>query len=78
MRRAAVSIPSNIAEGRNRGSKKDFRQFLIIAFGSANELETQLLITRNLTYATDAQTGRIEKLLTEICKMLSSMINKLN
>ena len=40
MRRAAVSIPSNIAEDRNRGSRKDFRQFLLIAFASANELET--------------------------------------
>lgn len=78
MRRAAVSIPSNIAEGRNRGSKKDFRQFLIIAFASANELETQLLITKNLDYTTDQQSKQVEALLIEVCKMLSSMINKLS
>jgi len=45
MRRAAVSIPSNIAEGRRRGSKKEFRQFLIIAYSSGAELETQIEIT---------------------------------
>jgi four helix bundle protein len=77
MRRAAVSIPSNIAEGRNRGSRKDFRQFLIVAYGSANELETQILISINLKYATQTSVATVGSLLSEICKMLSTMIQKL-
>jgi four helix bundle protein len=50
IRRAAVSIPSNIAEGRSRRTRKDFGQFLAIAYGSAAELETQLLIAKSLNY----------------------------
>lgn len=75
MRRSAVSIPSNIAEGRQRSTKKDFAQFLRIAQGSVAELETQLIISKKLfpkyTY-TEA-----ENLLTEIQKMLAVMIQKL-
>ena len=53
MRRSSVSIPSNIAEGRTRGSRADFRRFCYMAFGSANELETQILIANALaTYPT--------------------------
>ncbi len=50
MRRCAVSIPSNIAEGRRRGSKKDYRHFLIIAYGSGAELETQIEIVKRLLF----------------------------
>lgn len=50
MRRAAVSIPSNIAEDAARLSKKKFNQFLSIALGSASELETQIIISKNLNY----------------------------
>ena len=50
IRRAAVSIPSNIAEGQFRNSPKEFKQFLSIALGSAAELETQLIIAREIDY----------------------------
>ena len=60
MRRCAVSIPSNIADGRNRGTRKDFSQFLRIALGSASELETQIEISRELSYM-----GLIKKLITK-------------
>jgi four helix bundle protein len=75
MRRSAVSIPSNIAEGRQRSSRKDFVQFLRIAQGSCAELETQLLITKDIY--PEIKQGKIEESVTEIQKMLSSMIGKL-
>lgn len=75
MRRSAVSIPSNIAEGRQRSSRKDFVQFLRIAQGSCAELETQLLITKDIY--PEIKQGKIEESITEIQKMLSSMIGKL-
>ncbi len=77
MRRSAVSIPSNIAEGKYRGTRKDFTQFLRIARGSTAELETQILIAKKF-YPLDTSTiTDIEKLLEEISKMLSSVIKKL-
>lgn len=75
VRRSAVSIPSNIAEGRQRGTRKDFVQFLRIADGSAAELETQLLLV-NRMYQLDVQEPL--RKLTEIQKMLGSMIVKLS
>lgn len=77
MRRAAVSIPSNIAEGRSRGTAKDFVHFLRIALGSAAELETQLIISKELGYGESAQRTHADALLTEIRKMLHVMIKKL-
>ncbi len=53
MRRSAVSIPSNIAEGSGRNSSKEFVQFLYIALGSINELETQLIIAQEVGYLQD-------------------------
>ncbi len=71
MRRAAVSIPSNIAEGAARKSKKEFLQFLYVALGSISELETQCIISKRLKYID--QTDTMEKI-EEICKMLTSLI----
>ena len=75
MRRAAVSIASNIAEGRCRGTRKDFTQFLRIAVGSCAELETQILIAKNLKFLRNSD--NISALLEEIMKILNSMIKKL-
>lgn len=75
MRRAAVSIPSNIAEGSARHHSNDFIHFLRIADGSAAELETQLIISRKLGFADD-----IETLLNEIIvvrRMLAALIKSL-
>jgi len=76
MRRCAVSIPSNIAEGWQRGTKKDYRHFLLISFGSSAELETQLIISKSLHYSQN--TDIIDNLLLEVLKMLNAMIAKLS
>ena len=77
MRRAAVSIPSNIAEGRSRGTTPDFRHFLHIAYGSASELETQLLLSKKLNFCSEVNFSSTDALLTEVSKMLRAMIKKL-
>lgn len=77
IRRAAVSIPSNIAEGASRESDKDFKRFLYIARGSAAELETQCLICISIGYVKESH---IEPLLEQIAllkSMLSSLIKRL-
>src|SRR3989344_3598616 len=77
MRRAAVSISSNIAEGRSRGTRKDFTHFLHMAFGSASELETQLLIAKRLSFGSQKEWRGSDSLLSEVSKMLRAMISKL-
>lgn len=77
MRRAAVSIPSNIAEGRRRGTDADFRNFLRIAHGSLAELETQLFISNKLSFCGEKEFHAIKTQLTEVSKMLHGMIKKL-
>ncbi|MBK1631987.1 four helix bundle protein [Thiohalocapsa halophila] len=77
IRRAAVSIPSNIAEGQARQSKADFRNFLSIAKGSRAEVETQLTIAVRLQYATAVETKVAFSLLTEIQKMLAVLLKRL-
>lgn len=74
MRRCAVSISSNIAEGRRRGSKKDYRQFLIVAYGSGAELETQIEITKRLSFGNKLSYNKVDTLLLEVMKMLNKMI----
>ena len=77
MRRASVSIPSNIAEGKRRGSLGDYRRFLRIAYGSGAELETQIEISKRLSFNMDLDFKKVDKLLDEIMRMLNSLIFKL-
>lgn len=77
MQRAAVSIPSNIAEGRSRGSRKDFVQFLRIAHGSGSELQTQLEIAEKLSFGRKTDYNKAQDLLNEVLRMLAGMIAKL-
>lgn len=76
MQRSAISIPSNIAEGRKRGTRKDFTNFLRIANGSLAELETQLIIAKELYSLKETSTA--EGLLEEVAKMLSVMIGRMS
>src|SRR3989338_8272975 len=78
IRRAAVSIPSNIAEGRLRGTRKDFRHFLLNSFGSGGELETQLIIAQRLPKTKNLDYARAVALLGEVMRMLNAMIGKLD
>jgi four helix bundle protein len=78
MRRAAISIPSNIAEGRFRGTKKDFVQFLRVACGSAAELDTQFIIAKMIPKTKELDYSVVEGLLVEVTKMLRAIIAKLN
>ena len=78
MRRAVVSISSNIAEGQSRSSKNEFLQFISIASGSNSELYTQLIICKEIGYLNDQQIKDSLLLIEEISKMLSSLKNKLN
>lgn len=73
IKRSAISIPSNIAEGRRRNSKNDFRQFLAIALGSGAELETQIEIAKRLSFGSKTQYISVEAILDEVMKMLSKM-----
>ena len=71
LRRASVSIPSNIAEGSSRNSNKDFARFLEIAIGSAYEVETQLLISSDLGFINHENIIDLTNILEEIIKMTS-------
>jgi four helix bundle protein len=73
MRRAAVSIASNIAEGSARGTKKDFKQFVMIARGSNCELQTQMVIATRLALGDKSKMDEAEKLSHEVGQMLSGL-----
>lgn len=75
MRRAAISIPSNIAEGYSRRNLKEYIQFLHIAYGSSAELETQLIIAKGLY--PELNCNLAESFLEEVKKMLNTIIKKL-
>ncbi len=75
MRRAAVSIPSNIAEGRRRRTTQDYKHFLHIAYGSAAEIETQIEIAKRLGYIDVKMTEKAQELVTEVCKILHKLVD---
>ena len=74
LQRAVVSISSNIAEGAGRPTDADFAHFLDQSLGSANEVETQLLISRNLKYISEEQFHQLTNSLTNIQKQLTGLI----
>ncbi len=77
LRRASVSIPSNIAEGYGRRSRPDFVRFCQIAMGSLFEVQTQLIISRNLGYLNDVDFEEILESAKEIERMISSFVETL-
>lgn len=78
LNRAVVSIASNIAEGASRDSEKEFSHFLEIAAGSAFEVETQLIIAKNLNYLSEDDTELIIEKLGKVERQLNQLIIKLN
>ena len=77
LRRAAISIPSNIAEGQARQHTAEFKQFLYISLGSLAELNTQLVIAKELGYINEGALNGIERKVVELRKMISTLIAKL-
>jgi four helix bundle protein len=78
LRRAAYSIPLNIAEGNTRKGTRDYRRFLDIAWGSLAELQTALAIARDVGYLRPAEFGRLEALATETSKTLFGLLRKIS
>jgi four helix bundle protein len=78
MRRAVVSVVSNIAEGFERGSDKELRQFLIIAKGSAGEIRAQLYVALDASYLSTADFEQLSGRTTELGRMLAGFIKYLN
>lgn len=77
MRRAAVSIPSNIAEGSGRRFSNEWKQFYSFAYGSTLELETQLIISRDLEMGAQEQFGKSFNLIEEVSKMIRTISQNL-
>ena len=77
-RKTAVSIPSNIAEGRRRASRGELRRFFLIAYGSGAELETQIEIAKRLPFGKALDFKQVDNLLDEVMRMLNKMISGLN
>jgi four helix bundle protein len=80
LRKAAVSIPSNIAEGEGRGSGSEFRRYLLIALGTLKEVETQILISDALDYFSKEQTSKLTAMAAEAGRLIDglskSLLNK--
>jgi len=75
-RKSAISIPSNIAEGRRRGSKQSFHQFLKYAYASGAELESQIEIAKKRPFAKQLDFTSVSSLLDEVMRMLNVMLRK--
>ena len=78
LRRAAVSIPSNIAEGQGRRSTRDFLRFLSIANGSLREVETQITIARRLNYIQEERETAVFTMTSEVARLLHGLIRSLD
>ncbi len=77
IRRSAISVPSNIAEGFRRYHNKEYKQFLYIALGSCAELETQIAIARMLKYITEEKETELIEKLDHLCRMTTNLIKRL-
>lgn len=78
LRRASVSVPSNIAEGNVRNGTKEYLQFLYIARGSCAEIETQIFIAKELKYIESEMHKQIQEHVEEVLKILNAIIKKLS
>jgi len=78
LRRTAVSIPSNIAEGEGRGGSKEFAQFLRISHGSLREVETQVLIAHRLAYLDGDQADKLMSNAAEVGRLINGLLKSLN
>ena len=77
MRRASVSIPSNIAEGTSRNSETDYKRFLEFAIGSAFELETQLVIAHTIGYLNQEEVDKLQNEIVALEKQINALISVL-
>lgn len=77
IRRASISIPSNIAEGATRNHKTEFKQFLYIALSSAAEVDTQLIIARNLEFIEKEKLDSLQEKLSSISKMIQGLLKSI-
>ena len=77
MKRCAISIPSNVAEGRRRSTTEDYHKFLVIAYGAGSELETQIEIVKRLPFGKNLDYIKVDSLLNEVMRMLNKITNRL-
>ena len=77
IRRAAVSVPSNIVEGKARNSNKEYKRFLLISRGSLEELKYQLLLAKDLKYIDECKHNKIKMLADEVGKLLNGVIRSI-
>jgi four helix bundle protein len=77
LRKAGVSVPSNIAEGEGRNSRAEFRRFLLIAHGSLREVETQILMADALKYLKRDDTANLTSMASEVGRLINGMCRSL-